>query len=79
MRIDQLHPKPTHAEPLEIPTELLGSVQRHQANLMALIVSLQDAGLNETMIDASVRTLIDSYAAELTIAIREMVRSPIHE
>jgi hypothetical protein len=74
VRIDQLRPTPTTAESLEIPAELLDSVNRHQAHLAALIASLQAAGLQEDMIDASVRTLVDSYANELTIAIRAMVK-----
>lgn len=73
MRIDQLRPTPTAAEPLEIPAELLESVQRHQAHLAALIASLQAAGLQEDMVDASVRSLVDSYADELTLAIRSMM------
>lgn len=76
MRIDQLQPTPTDAEALEIPPELLGSVMRHQANLSALIGSLRAAGLQQDMIDSSVRTLVDSYAAELTVAIRAMVEEP---
>lgn len=74
MRIDQLRPMPTAAEPLEIPAELLDSVHRHQAHLAALIASLQAAGLQEDMIEVSVRTLVDSYADELTLAIRAMVK-----
>ena len=75
MRIDQLDHTPTSPEPLEIPPELLESVLRHQAHLAALVASLRAAGLEEEMVDASVRTLIDSYADELTTAIRGMVRS----
>lgn len=78
MRIDQLQPKPTSAEPLEIPAELLESVHRHQSNLGALIASLQAAGLQEETIEVSVRTLVDSYANELTAAIRSLVKVPYH-
>ncbi|HEX8445954.1 MAG TPA: hypothetical protein VF649_05000 [Sphingomonas sp.] len=78
MRIDQLLPTPTAAEPLEIPAELLNSVNRHQAHLAALIASLQAAGLQEDMIDASVRTLVDSYADELTTAIRTVLKDQHH-
>lgn len=78
MRIDQLSPTPSAAEPLEIPAELLGSVSRHQAHLAALIASLQAAGLQEDMIEASVRTLVDSYADELTAAIRAMAKDQRH-
>lgn len=78
MRIDQLHPTPTAAEPLEIPAELLDSVVRHQAHLAALIASLRAAGLQEDMVEASVRTLVDSYADELTVAIRGMMKDQHH-
>ncbi len=78
MRIDQLQPRPTDAEALEIPAELIGSVHRHQANLAALIASLQAAGLEEEMVEASVRTLVDSYATELSAAIRAFVKGSGH-
>lgn len=79
MRIDQLDPKPTSAEPLEIPTELLDSVQRHQHHLAALIASLRAAGLDDSLVDSSIRTLVDSYADELTSAVRAMIRVPHHD
>ena len=78
MRIDQLRPWPTAPEPLEIPVELLASVNRHQANLSALVVNLRAAGLDEDMIDTSVRSLVDSYASELSAAIREFIKAPSH-
>jgi hypothetical protein len=78
VRIDQLRPIPTAAAPLEIPAELLHSVSRHQAHLAALIASLQAAGLQDDMIETSVRTLVDSYADELTTAIRAMAKDPRH-
>lgn len=78
MRIDQLHPTPTAAQALEIPAELLDSVHRHQTHLAALVVSFRAAGLKEEMVDASVRSLVDSYANELTIAIRAMMKKPHH-
>ncbi len=74
MRIDQLQPGPSAAEPLEIPAELLSSVTRHQAHLAQLITSLQAAGLQDDMIESSVRVLVDSYADELTTAIRGMAK-----
>ena len=78
MRIDQLQPTPSVAEPLEIPAELLASVQRHQTHLAELIVSLRAAGLDEDVVDASIRTLVDSYADDLTVAIRAMMKAPDH-
>jgi hypothetical protein len=74
VRIDQLQPRPSAAEPLEIPAELLSSVTRHQAHLAQLIMSLQAAGLQDDMIESSVRVLVDSYADELTAAIRSMAK-----
>ncbi len=76
MRIDELRPRPTVADPLEIPAELLDSVTRHQANLASLISSLKAAGLQDDMVEASVRTLVDSYAAELSTAIRAFMKGP---
>lgn len=73
MRIDQLDPAPTAAEPLEIPNELLESVHRHQAHLSALVASMRAAGIEGDAIETSVRVLVDSYAAELTAAIRGMM------
>ena len=78
MRIDQLQPRPTSAAPLEIPPPLLESVLRHQSHLSALVTSLRAAGLGEDVVDASVRTLVDSYADDLTIAIRAMMKESHH-
>ena len=78
MRIDQLRPTPTAAEPLEIPAELLDSVVRHQAHLAALLATLQAAGHQEQTIETSIRALIDSYADELTVAIRAMMKDRQH-
>lgn len=72
MRIDQLRPTPTIASNLEVPAELHDSVARHQAHLAELVASLRTAGLQEEMIDSSVRMLVDRYAEELTAAIRAM-------
>jgi hypothetical protein len=74
MRIDQLHPTPTQAEPIEIPAQLLASVHRHQAHLGALVSSMRAAGIDGDAIEASVRTLVDSYANELTTAIRNLMQ-----
>jgi hypothetical protein len=79
VRISELEPTPSVAEPLEIPAELLDSVHRHQANLASLMASMRSAGLDDDMVNASVRTLIDSYAAELGAAIRTMMAGPNDE
>jgi ABC-type antimicrobial peptide transport system ATPase subunit len=78
MRIDELEPRPTVAEPLEIPAELQDSVMRHQAHLAALVTSLRAAGMQEDVVEISVRSLVDSYAQELTLAIRTMMEGPDH-
>ncbi|QNE32981.1 hypothetical protein F1C10_14335 [Sphingomonas sp. NBWT7] len=78
MRIDQLLPTPTAAEPLEIPAELLESVQRHQAHLSALVASMRSAGVAGDAIESSVRVLVDSYADELTAVIRSMMLEAGH-
>ncbi|WP_426265435.1 hypothetical protein [Sphingomonas sp. PWP1-2] len=78
MRIDQLEPKPTGAPPLEIPVELLASVGRHQEHLLSLITNMRAAGIEGDAIDASVRILVDSYAEELTSAIRSMMQEAHH-
>lgn len=74
VRIDQLNPSPTFASAVDIPAELMDSVIRHQAHLAELIVTLRNAGVSEEVVEASVRTLVDSYADELTIAIRGLMR-----
>ena len=61
-----------------IPPELAASVARHQAHLSALIASLRAAGIDEDTVAASVRTLVDSYADDLTVAIRAMMKAPDH-
>ncbi|NYD92024.1 hypothetical protein [Sphingomonas melonis] len=66
------------AGPLTIPPELAASVARHQAHLTALIASLRAAGIDEDTVAASVRTLVDSYADELTDALREMLKAQHH-
>lgn len=78
MRITELHPTPTGAEPLDIPAELLDSVRRHQSHLASLVASLRAAGLSEDMVDSSVRTLVDSYAEELTVAVRGLMKAAPH-
>lgn len=78
MRITELHPTPTDAEALDIPAELLDSVRRHQSHLASLVASLRAAGLSEDMVDSSVRTLVDSYAEELTVAVRGLMKAPPH-
>ncbi|MET1757008.1 hypothetical protein ABVV53_16325 [Novosphingobium sp. RD2P27] len=60
-------------EQAAIPPELIESVQRHQRHLAALVDSLRAAGVGEDVIEDSVGQLLDSYRAELTIAMRAMV------
>jgi hypothetical protein len=58
----------------ELPPGLHGSVQRHRQHLAELVVSLRAAGVDEAMIDTSVRDLVASYGNELAAAIRALVR-----
>ncbi|WP_137897745.1 MULTISPECIES: hypothetical protein [Sphingomonas] len=76
--MEELRPMPPGATPLAIPPELAASVARHQEHLSALIASLRAAGVDEAMVATSVRTLVDSYADELTAALREMLRGQLH-
>jgi hypothetical protein len=66
-----------HPHPLEIgiPPVLQASVERHQANLMRLLVSFRAAGLDEAQIEAAVTVVIDSYKHELLEAIRTLTAS----
>jgi len=75
LRINDLEPTPTNAASLEIPAALLESVARHQANLAALVGSLRAAGIDEAVVEASIRSLVDSYADELTGAVRQMLKA----
>lgn len=63
----------------DLPPELQASVQRHQEHLAALVVSLRAAGVDEGLIDASVKQLLTSYGAELTEAMRTLVRRPAND
>lgn len=74
MRVDQLSPAPVSVEPLQIPAALQDSVLRHQTHLIELIANLRTAGVDEATIDASIQSLIASYSAELTVAIRAMIK-----
>lgn len=76
--MEELRPMSPGATPLTIPPELAASVARHQTHLAALIASLRAAGIAEDMVAASVRTLVDSYADELTAALREMLKGQLH-
>lgn len=58
---------------------LLGSVRRHQAHLATLIESLRAAGVDEATVEASIRELVDSYAAELTAAVTQMLEADVRD
>ncbi|MGK6324750.1 hypothetical protein ACMGDM_16935 [Sphingomonas sp. DT-51] len=79
MRIDELETTPTDAPALVIPDALLSSVRRHQAHLAALIESLRAAGVDEATVEASIRGLVDSYAAELTSAVRQVLKGDVRD
>lgn len=59
----------------ELPAELQASLERHRRHLAALVASLRAAGVNDELIEHSVRQLIESYTAELTAALRSTVGS----
>lgn len=63
----------------ELPPQLHASLQRHRQHLATLVASLRAAGLAEALIDASVRTLVDSYEAELSAALRALREEEIHD
>lgn len=58
----------------ELPPELLASVERHHEHLAALVASLRAAGVDETLVETSVRQLVDTYSIELTAAMKSMMR-----
>ena len=60
-------------EGLDIPELLHASVERHTVNLARLVASLKSAGMTESQIDAGVATIVESYKAELLVAIRTIV------
>jgi cell division FtsZ-interacting protein ZapD len=64
---------PGELEQLTVPAELQESVERHQRHLAALVQSLRAAGVDETVIEASVSQLLESYRDELTAAMRALV------
>jgi hypothetical protein len=59
---------------LDIPVELVASLQRHREHLAKLAVNLRAAGVGQEQIEQSISVLIASYKAELTAAMKRMVR-----
>jgi hypothetical protein len=58
---------------VDIPDELQPAVRRHQASLASLIANLRSAGIGEDMVESSIHALVESYRAELTAAIGQLV------
>lgn len=57
---------------VEIPPDLQANVDRHYANLVGLIKTLGNAGIDEATIEASVAQIIASYQAELLLNIKKL-------
>ena len=59
---------------IDIPPELEDSIRRHREHLARLIANLRLAGVDEAHIEQSVSVIIESYKAELTLAVKRMMR-----
>lgn len=71
-------PFPLVPDESELPPELQASVRRHQNHLAALVASLRAAGVDEAVVETSVRQLVESYGIELTAAMQALVRGESH-
>ena len=63
--------RPVHVafEGIVIPESLLASVARHTADLAKLIGNLKSAGMSGVQIEVAVTAIVESYKAELILAI----------
>ena len=59
---------------IDIPPELEDSIRRHREHLARLISNLRLAGVDEAHIEQSVSVIIESYKAELTLAVKRIMR-----
>lgn len=55
-----------------LPPALQSSLARHRENLASMVSALQAAGLDEASIESNLSVLIDSYRAELAVALHHM-------
>lgn len=55
-----------------LPPALQSSLARHRDNLASMVSALQAAGLDEASIESHLSVLIDSYRAELAVALHHM-------
>lgn len=62
---------------LSVPSSLQANVDRHRANLLALVDSLGRAGIDEAMIEKSVVAMVASYQAELIRNMKSLYRDAI--
>lgn len=69
-----VNPLPGMPDESELPPELQASVRRHHQHLAALVASLRAAGVDEAIVETSVRQLVESYSVELTAAMQALVR-----
>lgn len=63
----------------DLPPALHASVTRHRQDLATLVASLRAAGVDETIVQTSVRELIESYGLELAAAIRALMGEARHD
>ncbi|HEX8484696.1 hypothetical protein [Sphingomonas sp.] len=71
--LDALAASPMLPVGATIPAELLPTIARHRANLSGLVRNLRLAGMDDVMIESSVRQLLDSYRDELLRAVRTLI------
>lgn len=79
MLVSEADPAGRAPDRSSLPPELQASVWRHQEHLRALVVSLRAAGVDESVVEASVKQLVSSYALELTAALQALVCGQGHD
>lgn len=58
----------------DVPEILRPSLERHRENLLRLVQSLHEAGVDEAQIELSVHTVVASYKAELLAAVKSLMK-----
>lgn len=76
--LDALATAPLLPAGIPVPPQFLPSIARHQKNLATLVHSLRGAGLDDAMIEANVRQLVETYRDELMTAVRALIRENAH-
>jgi hypothetical protein len=62
---------------LSVPVSLRANVDRHRANLLALVDSLGSAGVDEATIEKSIVDIVASYQAELIRNMKSLYRDAV--